>query len=161
MTTRLNIGENRGIDCVSEFANNVGPDRQNFIRSGISASWAGPIVLTVHLAKKSVVVRWEIVGNWLDHNWTGWPTLHDYKNVRHEAYPQLANSTWLQECRTWDIPSVGQLYMTTIMSDMRHTPVVFVFLHCLWRRELPIQPFHYSISSGYMGSLWIQVCNGL
>jgi hypothetical protein len=23
---------------------------------------------TVHLAKKSVVVRWEIVGNWLDHN---------------------------------------------------------------------------------------------
>jgi hypothetical protein len=23
---------------------------------------------TVRLAKKSVVVRWEIVGNWLDHN---------------------------------------------------------------------------------------------
>jgi len=26
---------------------------------------------TVRLTKKSVVVRWEIVGNWLDHNWTG------------------------------------------------------------------------------------------
>ena len=26
---------------------------------------------TVRLAKKSVVVRWEIVGNWIDHNWTG------------------------------------------------------------------------------------------
>ena len=50
-----------------------------------------------------------------------WPTLHNYKNVRHEAYPQLANSTQLQECQTWGIPSVGQLYTTTRMSDMRHT----------------------------------------
>ena len=24
---------------------------------------------TAHIAKKYVVVRWEIVGNWLDHNW--------------------------------------------------------------------------------------------
>ena len=39
------------IQIVTEFANIVGPARQNFIRSGISASWAGPIV---RLTKKSV-----------------------------------------------------------------------------------------------------------